>query len=47
MNKRICILNETFLKAIDSINELSFVHTVDNIILSTTRVMLFHIRKAS
>ena len=43
MNKN--ILNETFLKAVDFIDELSLSCIADNIILSTICVMPFRMKK--
>ena len=48
MNKCICILNETFLKVVNSIIDfsLSCIYLI-NIVVSTTSVMPFHMKKAS
>ena len=45
MNKHICISNETFPKAVNSIDELSFLHIAHNIVLSTICVILFHMKR--
>ena len=46
MNKHICILNETFLNAIEFYRQtFSFLYAVDNIVLSTICVMQFCMKK--
>ena len=46
MNKCICILNETFLNAIEFYRQtFSFLHAADNIVLSAIYVMLFCMKK--
>ena len=47
VNKCICISNETFPTAVDSINELSLSCIANNIILSTILVKPFRMKKAS